>query len=77
MALYLKLFLATAIPFGVLVALTSGHTASVGDFAGAASNGIPFGVLMAAVLGTLQRRGERREQAKRTEREEGGHGQAR
>lgn len=76
MALYLRIFLTTAVIFGILMALTRGHTDSAGDFAGtAAAYGIPFGIVMAAVLGTLQRRGERREMAKRTDREETGNGQ--
>jgi hypothetical protein len=77
MGLYVKLFASTAPVFGIFMALTRGHNGSIGGFLGtAAVYGIPFGIVMAALLGTLQRRGERKELAKRTKRERSKHGQA-
>ena len=68
MRLYARLFLYSGLPFGVIMALVQGETGSVGDFVRAlAVNGILFGALMALILGTLHRRGERRELEKRAQ----------
>ncbi len=53
--LYVKLALATGVPFGVVMAV-SHLTPSV---AGAAVSGGVFGILMSAVIGTLQLRADR------------------
>jgi len=67
-SLYVRLFVFTGLPFGVVMALVQGETSSVGDFVRAlAIIGIPFGALMALILGTLDRRGEHRELEKRAQ----------
>jgi hypothetical protein len=59
--LYLKLALATGIPYGLVMALVTGATDSLGDYVGSALLfGVPFGVLMALVIGTLHRRATRK-----------------
>ena len=61
MGLYLKLALATAIPFGLFMAAVSGAFDSVGDFAEtAALYGVPFGVLFSLIVGTLHYVGDAR-----------------
>lgn len=65
MGLYLKLALATAVPFGLFMAAISGAFDSVGDFLGtAALYGLPFGVLFSLVVGTLHHVGEARVKAR-------------
>jgi hypothetical protein len=53
--LYVKLALATGVPFGVII----GVTHAIRPASGAVISGVVFGTLMSAILGTFQLRADR------------------